>query len=482
MGFFYWNLLLLTLRTASTYPVQFFVSKEYGHDQWSGRSPHPVHDSGPFRSVQRAQKAVRACAANYKCYSETTSIDVHVSRGVYELKELLMFSKFDSGPHHNVPVRWIGEEGASISGGTSIKGWTTLPGKELWIAPISDDVTYFNQLFVSGERRMRARSPNLGAYKIWKSPLCPLSPKHDNCSEYARYGFIYNDSDVPSEFRNPSRVEFVVYHGWTASRHHLKQVFSENRTVMFTNPSDRPIGAWPNHDSEGGGRYYIDNTFEGLDSEGEWYYDEENSAVLYWPMAGEILESFEAVVSQQVELLQLNGTSNVEFHNMSIEYSQWVCGESEVCDKQSTEWQSHAAIHLFEATNISFEGLNISHHGPYAIWVDSHSQYISIHSCVIKDLGTGGIRVGSNVSTAPDKSAAVQNIRIYNCTVQDGGWVFPSGTGIFIQYAYTVNATQNEVSYFSYTGVSIGWSWNFDTTTCGHHNMWKPLHWIQSCV
>lgn len=460
----------LTLESACTTPVEFFVSIQFGRDEWCGRSPHPVNNSGPFQTLQRAQKAVRACSRDHKCFSEASSIDVRISSGVYELKEPLIFSALDSGRQPNFPVRWIGEEGVFISGGTSIRNWTTLPGRGLWIAAVPDDVRYFNQFFVSGRRRVRARSPDLGNYKIWKSPLCHLPPrqKHNNCSEHSRYGFVYDGSDVPSEFRNPSRVEFVVYHGWTASRHHLRQVFGENRTVIFTNPSDRPIGAWANHDSEGGGRYYIDNTFEGLDAEGEWYYDEGNSKVLYWPMPGDNIEEFEAIVSQQVEVLCLNGTTNVEYHNMSVEYSQWVCGESEVCDRQSTEWQSHAAIHLINVENIGFHRLSISHHGPYAVWVDAHSRHVSIDSCVIEDLGTGGIRVGSNV-TVSDKSSAVQNILIYNCTIKDGGWVFPSGTGIFIQYAYNVNATRNEISFFSYTGVSIGWSWNFNNTTCGNH-------------
>ena len=72
-----------------------------------------------------------------------------------------------------------------------------------------------------------------------------------------------------------------MYHAWTVSRHHLREIQPWNNTVWFTNPSDRPIGTWSNHDSEGGGRYYVDNILEGLDAPGEWYCDYPGRLIFY---------------------------------------------------------------------------------------------------------------------------------------------------------------------------------------------------------
>jgi hypothetical protein len=49
-------------------------------------------------------------------------------------------------------------------------------------------------------------------------------------------------------------MEAVVYHGWTASRHYVSAIHPTNTShaLLFTNPSDRPIGYWTGLESEGG--------------------------------------------------------------------------------------------------------------------------------------------------------------------------------------------------------------------------------------
>ena len=419
-----------------------------------------------FSTIKEAQAAVRACLIDFSCFGQADRIDVRIDRGRYELAETWRLTPEDSGP---IPVRWIGGAGVVLSGGTAITNWERLPGGPLWTATVPSNVTHFNQLFVNSERRTRARTPNLGDYHKWKSPLCELHRGHiDTCSLWARYGFVYDGDDVKSQYRNEKNVEFVIYHGWTASRHHLRNVVTENSSVIFTNPAEYPIGHWPNHDSESGGRYYIDNTFEGLDSPGEWYYDESNRKVLYWPLSGEDVPGLDFVAARLTQIVDAFGVKNTHMTDMAIQYSDWSCGETEKCDHQSTEWQTTAAIRIRKAENVTLDGLHILNHGPYAVWIDDSSQNVVVRSCFVEDLGTGGIRIGNNDSST-DVDDAVQNILVFNNTIKNGGWVFPSGTGIFIQFAYNVNVSHNEVSYFSYTGISVGWSWNFNPTTNGGH-------------
>ena len=72
----------------------------------------------------------------------------------------------------------------------------------------------------------------------------------------------------------------MVYHGWTASRHHVSAIQAATTTVTFSNPADLPIGHWPNNNSEGGGRYFVENIREGLDQPNEWYFDAASNTLL----------------------------------------------------------------------------------------------------------------------------------------------------------------------------------------------------------
>jgi hypothetical protein len=72
----------------------------------------------------------------------------------------------------------------------------------------------------------------------------------------------------------------MVYHGWTASRHHLSAIDPTSATVTFSNPSELPIGHWANTNSEGGGRYFVENIRDGLDQPNEWYFDADSHTLL----------------------------------------------------------------------------------------------------------------------------------------------------------------------------------------------------------
>jgi len=42
-------------------------------------------------------------------------------------------------------------------------------------------------------------------------------------------------------------------------------------------------------------RYYVENTFEGLDEPGEWYLNRETGTLYYYPLPGEKMDRIEAV-------------------------------------------------------------------------------------------------------------------------------------------------------------------------------------------
>ncbi len=71
----------------------------------------------PFRSFERAQRAVRESNADH-------DVVVQLASGVYRLSSPLLFTAMDGGRNHH-RVSWTGAEGAKpvISGAISVTGW-----------------------------------------------------------------------------------------------------------------------------------------------------------------------------------------------------------------------------------------------------------------------------------------------------------------------------------------------------------------------
>ena len=177
-------------------------------------------------------------------------------------------------------------------------------------------------------------------------------------------------------------------------------------------------------------------------------------------------------------------------------HSDWLVGPTQIADGQSTVWQDNAAVHLTFSSDIAIRRCSLRHHGAAAIWADRGSHAINIDGNDISDLGSGGVRVGystlpltmpsfagkyatncagyipAGFPGGPAYNLGVSNVNVRGNRITNGGWVFASGTGVVIQYAADTTVSHNEIAYFSYTGISIGFSWNMEPQPkCGGHTV-----------
>ena len=143
--------------------ADFYVAPD-GRDDWSGRLPTAsvLKTDGPFATLHRARDAVRALKAEAR--SDRPYV-VMVRGGTYCLDAPLVLGPEDSGTAQ-APVIYTAhpDERVVLSGGRPINGWRKADGK-LWVADVPEAKTdwVFRQLFVGGERQIRARTPNFDA-------------------------------------------------------------------------------------------------------------------------------------------------------------------------------------------------------------------------------------------------------------------------------------------------------------------------------
>lgn len=278
----------------------------------------------------------------------------------------------------------------------------------------------------------------------------------------------------------------------------LRVFLQAGHAIHFANPSDRPIGYWSGRQSEGGQRFYLENSELLLDSPGEWFLrpnpgnSDGGGTLMYIPLKGEDMAVVDAKLPVATDLLVLAGAVDVELRSVTIAHSDWQCGgitKTEPCDQQSAQFQAGAAVRVMPSVDVPnpnrivLAGVKLLRHGQNALWIDGGCSRVTFDGGTVADLGTGGIRVGHahaiGAHGPPLPAAAVSDVTITNSVLSDAGWVFPAGTGIFVQSGVAdVTIAHNEIYEFSYTAISLGWNWNYapQPFTGGHLVVKNRIH------
>jgi parallel beta-helix repeat protein len=340
---------------------------------------------------------------------------------------------------------------AIISGGVPITGWTQVSGNTY--SAVVSSLTFVNQLFINNQRIVRTRVPtNYSNYLYYAASL--------NGSTQARYGFQYQ----PGQFDYKSLVDamVVVYHSWTTSHHYIDQLITENNTVLFSNPSNFPIGASV---IQGQKRFHIENLCEALTPNSFCFVNKTKTVYLmtdgsYDPTKTQIITPvYEFVVKIAGEDVK-KPVKNIIISNVAIQHSAWNINRTEQADKQAAAFLTSAAVYIANATSIIISDVEVSHTGSYAVWIKEGTSSINVINSLVTDTGAGGIRIGQIITPVPTPTSSV-NI-MFN-EVSYGGNVFPGGVAIISHRATDVVIGDNLIHHHRYSGISIGWQWGYGT-------------------
>ncbi|CAF1354934.1 unnamed protein product [Adineta steineri] len=338
---------------------------------------------------------------------------------------------------------------ASISGGIPVTGWISV-GDNLYKARVTT-TTFINQLFVDNRRISRTRLPmNPSEYLQYAAPL--QDPNQ------ARYGFQYAAGQFESWPLDDAMV--VVYHSWTTSHHYIDKLNLSNKTILFTNPSNSPIGAAV---AQGQRRFHVENMCISYVPNSFCFSNATKTVYLmtdssYDPNKSQIMTS----INEYVVVLAGNSSTNpiedIIIDNVAIQHSAWNIERTQQADYQAASFLTSAPLYIANATSIIITDVEISHTGSYGIWIKEGTNSINIINSLITDTGAGGIRIGQMISPVPTPTTS---IHIISNEVSYGGNVFPSGVGIISHRAVDVIIADNSIHHHRYTGISIGWEWGY---------------------
>jgi len=445
-----------------------------GDDNWSGRLEQPdgARTDGPLATLHGARARLRQLRA---AGSAQPPLTVRVLDGVYYLPEPFVLTPEDSGSA-DAPVVFEAAAGARpvLSGGQVISGFQQHgPLWEVEIPEVKAGQWYFRQLFVNGQRRQRARSPNTGYHRV--AQTLPGPPDAQN-RPIARDRFVFAPDDL-APWQQIEDVNLILMHSWETSIHPLKSVDAAARTVFFAAPLKEwwCIGFW-----EPQQRYCVENARELLDQPGEWYLSRDTGVLSYWPLPGEQLADARVVAPRLTELVRLDGdpdqgqfVDHVTLRGLTFHHTDWVLDPRGNSSTQAAV-EVPAAIVADGARHCTLQACEVAHVGTYGIWLRRGCSECRVDRNRLWDLGAGGIRVGEAQMASTDAAESQHNV-VDNNHIYDGGHVYAAGVGVWVAQSSHNRISNNDIHDLNYTGISIGWNWD-DAPNRTHHNVIERNH------
>ncbi|MCL6520540.1 MAG: right-handed parallel beta-helix repeat-containing protein [Armatimonadetes bacterium] len=445
LGVFMFGGLMMAGKTSAVPKADFYVST-CGSDLWSGTLPAPnaMYTDGPFASIERAQKAARILRKrDPKC-----SVKIIIRGGTYWLDKPLVFKPEDS---NTIYAAYPGEKPV-LSGGRQITGWKKAKEK-LWkveLAEVKAGRWSFRDLYVNGERRRRPRLPREGFFHIEK----PISPE-------VKDAFIYPEGSI-RPWKNLDDVEVIVFNAWDELRLRIASINEQTRTVNFTGSNNWPFGAW----GQGSNRFYIENVYEALDEPGEWYLDQKEGILYYYPLPGESMSKVKVIAPILEELVIIDGdvenqkwVNNLVFRGLSFQYTGWHLPAQGHIPIQA-EYSVGVVLVANGAQSCEILDCEFTHLGKYAIHFGSGCKNNKVADCHIYDMGAGGIKIGLPTNNLKDSQKTENNV-ILNNHIHDLGKTYLCAVGIWIGGSGNNRIAYNHIHDLNYSGISVGWTWGY---------------------
>ena len=361
---------------------EFYVSKN-GSDENDGS------EALPFATIERAQDEVRSIDPEL-----CGDVIVHISEGVYNLSETLQFTKQDSGRGgFSVIYKGAGIGKTVVSGGVPVTNFTK-NANGLWEAYLPDiDEAY--ALTVNGESAVLAHN---------ETPITAIKA-FANDDGYTYNGFVFDKSRLPL-LTNPEDAYIHTTKSWIDVFIRGEDMWEESDGIYFelypnylnqamdsVKMSTLPIDA--------GCQFTIENAYELLDTEGEFYFNKKTHMLYYKPRNGENILGSYAEVPVLEDLVKIKGRG-VEDHIEGLVLDG-------ISFENSTDLKSYRLGFITDQAQLVRTGMHNRGIFSATISID-YATNVTIKNCEIKNTQKGGISLGEGAVNCNILSNKIHNI------------------------------------------------------------------------
>jgi hypothetical protein len=465
-----------------------------GDDSNDGLTPKKrTNGSGPWATLAGARDALRKLRADGMLAGPA---NVLIQDGNYPLTEPVAFGPADSH------TTFAAAPGANpvFDGGRILSAWTesTHSTRRAWtldLPEVASGHLYFRSLFVTGQRRPRARYPKFspdahGVENTLRIGAMRFPERRDLFAGDHMFKPVEGDMQPWPSLHD---AEIVLLHYWVETRlpdprldPNTGWITCSRRSVFNLYESFNPKLA----------RYYIDNLFEALTEPGEWYLDRTSGRLTYLPLPDETIANTAVTIPLVTRFIDVAGDAfnrgsdvgdplgtrpveNLSFAGLTFRHSDWyrpaaemlshdsaaAAGVTDVPIGSAPQSAAHvpATINFKWARNCHFERNTVEHTGFTALEFGPGCRDCSATHNTLQHLGGGGVKIGGSELDGPpgDRTG---HVRFTDNTVRHVGRVFHQSCGILLTHAFDCELAHNEIAHTCYTGISVGWSWGFRET------------------
>jgi len=405
-----------------------------------------------------------------------TAIDVALLDGTYRLAQPLQLTTADSGLSEH-PLRWHAAPGAHPVwvGSRAVTGQKR---GALWVFAIDpgDDLS---SIYRNGERRRPSRTAACSGCKVDAQGL----------------------SDIPPEIMRRLQVgSMMALHARWRDFHCAVTALGEGR-VTLAQPCWHNAALDSHNDwavaSPVGKYYHGVDWFENLLGEpvepGSYTVDAARHELLYRPRADESSQPAVIEVPVAEQLLQLDGTRDAPVHDLTFSgitfaYAGWrkpLSGDGYVSlqagylvDGQEADGKPRsstpdngegmtrigAAVQVDAGLDIVFDRTTFAHLAAAGVAFAKGTHGAAVINSHFFDLGGGAIFAGDiegHPAHADDKSS---NFVFDNNTIEHVAQTYRDNVAIMAGFVNGIEIRSNTISDLPYSGISVGWGWNYEGT------------------
>lgn len=354
-------LCLITVFSCGKKTMEIFVGAD-GADNNSGTKESPL---------QNIQAAIKL-AEEIKSDNKRTHISIYLLAGDYYLSSPISISSILS----DLTISCSGESEVTIKGSIPLNPDWEEYDNNIYIATIEDDLT-FDQLFANGKPQILARYP-------------------DYNEEGGHWQGHAADAISIERIKSWDKPVGAIFHAMHAYEwggfHYLISGINEDGSAVLEGGFQNNRPAPPHSEYR-----MLENVFEELNSPGEWYFDQKQHKLYYWPALDIDIKTadFEAVILRN--LVEIKGKINSPVRNVTIKGIKFEQSQRTFMQLYEpllrSDWTIYrgGALYIENAEKCGIVDCEFGNLGGNAIFVSAYNREIEISGNHIHDCGASGI-------------------------------------------------------------------------------------------